>query len=375
MGANEKKWAHELEVLNQALSLARKKGGEARRNVDRLAGTRSSDRERPDIAIERGDGSVVGIEHFRVDMIVNADKKVRSAAKKYVTDLEGLRKSLLPELEKPRFSDEAIGRLGEALYAGMRLHSQSKPDDLLRSLDARLNGEGGHARKLGAYRDGLARDYPSSPSIELGYLIEMHADLAGLFLNEGGRTTSLPSGQVPLFDGLFDMLERASRDVDWIVIANYGSIEEAIVDSAVIRCGGGMFRTSCERQGLPRTVILDSGAVSGLADKGRDFTPEFERAGDDMTFMFEKAFLVSDLDEYFRRAKMLAARAVECDKSGVPFLASTGVQTIYEFVRDRFPRKRVGPISSGDVERVLRSIPPEESISRLEALWKPEGPQ
>ena len=370
MSTNEEKWAHELEVLDQALSLAREKGGEARRNVDRLAGTRSSDRERPDIAIERGDGSVVGFEHFRVDRLARRDKKVRSAAKEYERVIQGVREDLLPEMEKPHISDEAVGEFGKTFYGGMRLYAQFGPDDLLRSLDARLYGDSGHARKLCAYRDSLARDYPQSPSIELGYLIEMHADLTGMFLNEGEKTTRLSSGQVPLYDGLFDMLEQASQDVDWIVIANYGSIGERIESAAVIRCKGGMFRTSCKRQGLSRTAILDPGTISGLVDMGRDFTPEFDRAGDKITFKFERALRVHNPSHFFVLSKRLAAKAVECNGSGIPFLASTGVQMTYELIRDRFPRKSAGTVNARDVERALRSISQDERDARLEAYRK-----
>lgn len=354
-------------MLNQALSLAREKGGEARRNVDRLAGIRSSDRERPDISIERGDGSVIGLEHFRVDRLARRDKKVRSAAKEYERDLEKVRGSLLSEKEKPRFSDEAIDSFGRTVYEGMRLYTHSRPEDLLRSLDARLNGNSGHAQKLAAYRDNLARDYPHSPSIELGYLIEVHSDFPGMFLNEGRKVTRLSSGQVPLFDGFHDMLEQASRDVDWIVMASYGSISDRIADAAVIRCRDGMFRASCRRQGLSRTAILDPGSVTGLADMGRGFSPVFERADNDISFRLEKAFRIHDPDRYFKITKRLAAKAVSCDGSGVPFLSSTGVQMIYELIRDRFPRK-VGTIGIRDVERTLRHIPQDERCVRLEAF-------
>ena len=376
MGDNEKKWTHELEVLTQALSLAREKGGEARRNVDRLTGKYDSKRERPDIAIEKNDGSVIGLEHFRVDKLARKDKKVRSAAKEYEGDLERTRKNLLPEMQKPQPSDEAVGTFGEVIYRGMRLYMHSEPKDLLRSLNARLNGDSGHARKLTAYRDNIARDYPHSSSIELGYLIEMHADFVGMFLNEGGRVTRLSSGQVPLFDGLYDMLKQASHDVDWIVIASYGSISSSITDAAVIRCKDGMFRTSCKRQGLSRTAILDSGAVSGLDDMGKHFTPEFERSDDKIAFEIEKAFRVSNPNLYFERTKELAARAVECDNSGTPFLASTGVQMIFELVRDKLPRKCAGPISLGTIEKTLRSIPREELSVRLDSFgkrWSLEG--
>lgn len=376
MSSADDKWEHELEVLNQAFSYARLQGGEARRNVNRLSGKPNSKRESPDIVIEKDDGSVIGLEHFRIDKLVRNDKKVKSAAMEYENRLYKFREGLLPELEKSHLSDEAAGKFGEFVYNGIRLYAHSDPNDLVRSLHARLYGNNGHALKLGAYRDHLINDYPHAPSIEFGYLIEMHADFTGMFFNEKGRVTRLLPGQIPLFEKLFDMLESAARCVDWIVIANYSSIGESIVDAAVIRCKDGLFKKSCERQGFRRTFILDPGIASSLVDKGNHYTPEFERMGEEISYKIERAFRIPNSDQYFKCAKRLAAKAIACDFQKVPFLASTGVQTIYSLVRDRFPRYSVGKIKKSNTERALAHISDTELDARLddfERKWFAEG--
>lgn len=294
----------------------------------------------------------------------------------YENRLYKFREGLLPELEKSHLSDEAAGKFGEIVYNGIRLYAHSDPNDLVRSLHARLYENNGHALKLGAYRDHLVNDYPHAPSIEFGYLIEMHADFTGMFFNEKGRVTRLLPGQIPLFEKLFDMLESAARYVDWIVIANYSSIGGRIVDTAVIRCKDGLFKKSCERQSLHKTVILDPGIASSLVDKGSQYTPEFERIGDEISYKIEKAFRISDPYQYLKCVKRLAAKAVECDCLGVPFLASTGVQIIYSLVRDRFPRNCIREIKKSDIERVLAHIPGTELDARLddfERKWFAEG--
>lgn len=333
-------------------------------------------RESPDIVVEKDDGSVIGIEHFRIDKLVRNDKKVKSAAMEYENRLYKFREGLLPELEKSHLSDEAAGKFGELVYSGIRLYAHSDPNDLLRSLRARLYGNNGHALKLGAYRDHLVNDYPHVPSIEFGYLIKMHADFTGMFYNDKGRVTRLLPGQIPLFEKLFDMLKSAARCVDWIVIANYSSIGESIVDAAVIRCKDGLFKKSCERQGFRRTFILDPGIASSLVDKGNHYTPEFERIGEEISYKIERAFRIPNSDQYFKCAKRLAAKAIACDFQKVPFLASTGVQTIYSLVRDRFPRYSAGKIKKSDIERALAHISDTELDARLddfERKWFAEG--
>lgn len=370
MGEEDAKWNHELAVFHQALSCARARGGEARRNVDRLAGRCDHERESPDIVIERSDGSVVGLEHFRVDRLVRKDKKVRSAAKEYEVDLQRVRESLSPEVKKPCFSDEALGKFGKVAYEGMRLYARTGPNDLIRSLDARINGGSGHAQKLDAYRANLMSDYPHASSIELGYLIEVHADLTGMFLNKSGKVARVSPGQIPLFDELYDLLESASRRVDWIVIANYRSIGESMVDAFVFRCKDGLFGVSCKRQGLSRTVLLDPGIVSGIVDKGGGYAPEFERTGDEITYKVEKAFWIENPERYFKCVKGLAAKAVECNRLGIPFLTPIGVQMTYELVRGGLPQKGAGKLDERDVERALGRIPQDERDACLEAFEK-----
>lgn len=376
MSSVDDKWDHELEALNQAFSCARLRGGEACRNAKRLSGKSNSKRESPDIVIEKDDGSVIGLEHFRIDKLVRNDNKVKSAAMEYASYLYKFREGLLPELENTFLSDEVARKFGEFIYNGIRLYAHSDPNDLVRSLRARLYGNNGHALKLRVYRDHLVNDYPHAPSIEFGYLIEIHADFTGMFFNEKGRVTRLLPGQIPLFEKLFDMLESAARYVDWIVIANYSSIGKSIVDAAVIRCKDGLFKKSCERQGFRRAFILDPGIASSLVDKGNHYTPEFERIGEEISYKIERAFRIPNSDQYFKCAKRLAAKAIACDFQKVPFLASTGVQTIYSLVRDRFPRYSAGKIKKSDIERALAHISDTELDARLddfERKWFAEG--
>lgn len=79
--ANTNKKARERDVLEAALKLARKRGGECRRLADRLDGPvvdRTMD-ECPDIVLRcrnRSDNAcIVGVEHFRVDQLTEVNDK------------------------------------------------------------------------------------------------------------------------------------------------------------------------------------------------------------------------------------------------------------------------------------------------------------
>lgn len=123
---------------------------------------------------------------------------------------------------------------------------------------------------------------------------------------------------------------------------------------------------------MHKTVILDPGIASSLVDKGNQYTPEFEHIGDEISYNFR----ISDPHQYLKCVKRLAAKAVECDCLGVSFLVSTGVQIIYSFVRDRFPRNCIREIKKSDIERALAHIPGVELDALLDVFerkWFAEG--
>jgi hypothetical protein len=60
--SDDRKEANEYRVFEDALRLTRSKGGEARRNVDRLSGEVDSNSEKPELLIRTPGGRVIGIE-------------------------------------------------------------------------------------------------------------------------------------------------------------------------------------------------------------------------------------------------------------------------------------------------------------------------
>ena len=97
----------ELSLSQQALKVARAKGGEARRNVARLSGD-ARPFDRPDILITAEDGRrIVGLEHFRVDHHFGRGKKVESKSARFSSDAERFRKQHEDAARRGALAEEA----------------------------------------------------------------------------------------------------------------------------------------------------------------------------------------------------------------------------------------------------------------------------
>lgn len=75
---DKKKKQHEKTVLDDVFTYCRRAGGYRKKQVIKIAGEVYSGGERPDLIITRGNGSVIGLEHFRVDHHIKKDNKAQS---------------------------------------------------------------------------------------------------------------------------------------------------------------------------------------------------------------------------------------------------------------------------------------------------------
>lgn len=72
-------------------------------------------------------------------------------------------------------------------------------------------------------------------------------------MHDGTRVARLDSGQCPLYAEIYDLLFKASCEVDWILIGFYPCLTDHIANAAIIDCRNNMFKESCRRQRLKRT--------------------------------------------------------------------------------------------------------------------------
>ena len=59
-------------------------------------------------------------------------------------------------------------------------------------------------------------------------------------MHDGTRVARLVSGQCPLYAEIYDLLFKASCEVDWILIGFYPCLTDQIVNAAIIDCRNNM---------------------------------------------------------------------------------------------------------------------------------------
>lgn len=266
---------------------------------------------------------------------------------------------LVPRLKVDSVSSEEMASLA-ANYVSLAKYHQSCAccDDLTRSLDARLfGGKTGHASKLPKYRNHLTELSGDDGRIELGYLIEIHSDFQGLLMHDGTRVSSLVSGQCPLYAEIYDLLFKASCEVDWILIGSYPCLTDQIANAAIIDCRNNMFKESCRRQRLKRTEYLGLGKTEPFLKQSRAGETEIELCGDKVNITIENPAEGISPELLFGTAINDAARALNLDRSGETYTTTISVQLIYELVRMRSKKIR-GIVTIYDVMRLLAEIEP-----------------
>lgn len=208
--------AHEEQVFNDVLRLSMATGGYKKKAALKVSGSINASSECPDIVITRENGSIVGLEHFRIDHNIKHGRNAQSKSAEFTSVMKAEREKLMPRLKADDVSLEELAGIF-ANYVSLAKYHQSCAccDDLSRSLDARLfGGKTGHASKLPKYRNHLTELSGDDGRIELGYLIEIHSDFQGLFMHDGTRVARLVSGQCPLYAEIYDLLFKSSCEVD-----------------------------------------------------------------------------------------------------------------------------------------------------------------
>ena len=109
--------------------------------------------------------------------------------------------------------------------------------------------------KLEDYRENVAK-IDDARKLEMGFLIEVHSDFRGLYLNNNGKSCQLKQGECPLPSDLYEMLKETSVNIDWLLLGFYPSLSDTPVDAAVVNCRHGMFAESCKRQGVVKAEYL-----------------------------------------------------------------------------------------------------------------------
>lgn len=361
--------AHEERVFNDVIQLSLASGGYKKKAATKLRGILRSDEERPDLVIRRGNGSIIGLEHFRIDHHIKRGRSASSKSAELMANMKAQHERLKPALNR---SDEALDEMAEvvASFISKEVYQGHSAccDDLSRSLSIRLfDKRSGHALKLLDYRKNLIEQYGGDRNIELGYLIEVHSGFHSLFLHTGSKVVRLKSGHCPLFGDLFTLLKTASAEVDWILIGFYPCLTDQIVDAAVIDCRNDLFNESCRRQGLYSTTYLGLGKSEPYYIQKREGETTVKQDGDNYTILLENPAEFVDPITLFRNAISEAARVLNLEKARKPFTTTLSVQMINELVWMR-GSKVPGTVTEADIESLLLEVGLNELYSRLRAF-------
>lgn len=360
---------HEEQVFNDVLKLSMVSGGYKKKAALKVGGSINAGSECPDIVITRENGSIVGLEHFRIDHNIKHGRNAQSKSAELTSAMKADYEKLVPRLKVDSVSSEEMASLA-ANYVSLAKYHQSCAccDDLTRSLDARLfGGKTGHASKLPKYRNHLTELSGDDGRIELGYLIEIHSDFQGLFMHDGTRVARLVSGQCPLYAEIYDLLFKASCEVDWILIGFYPCLTDQIVNAAIIDCRNNMFKESCRRQRLKRTEYLGLGKTEPFLKQSRVGETEIELCGDKVNIKIENPAEGISPDLLFCTAINGAARALNLDRSGESYTTTISVQLIYELVRMRSKKIR-GIVTLYDVMLLLAEFEPAMLKEEIESF-------
>lgn len=370
------KKSHEMAVLDDVLSFCRARGGYRKKQADKLVGAIDSEHERPDLAIVHNDGLVIGLEHFRADHHVARGRKAESKAARFDGQLEKEREALsgvYDRNDEDRLLDEFACIIGNGIARYMKDRNDACCDDLAFSLSKRLfDKKNGHARKLPAYKSNLLSRCGDASKIEFGYLIEIHSDFRGLFLTDRRGTKRLRAGECPLFEGVYDPLALAAENVDWILLAFYPSIGSGLVDAGIIDCRNGMFKESCARQGLSRTMYLGLGKDEPSRKQTKPGSAAIEMVDDRYEISIETDVEEFDLKHLWNKTITDTALALNLRKREEPFMATISVQMLYETLLVESKRTR-DEITRQTVLAALGKMSYSEAMARMEAFGERYG--
>lgn len=366
-GKTRDKGAHEAKVLEDVMSLCLSSGGQRAKAARKIEGDADSSAESPDIrvSIAKWD-AIVGIEHFRIDQNIEGGKKAKSKDLKTLSLMNKRRLEVLKMDDGPDRDAAMFDLFGKAAANYMQHSIDAEPEDLARSLEARLYGTGsGHAYKLDTYRQNLSSTRASK--VEIGFLIEIHSDFSEYFINDERGTRKVKKGQAVLPPEAFDLLKRVSKDVDWLLLGFYPNVAGEIVDARIIDCREGRFSASCRKQRLTEVEVL---RIKDVHKRRIEYDHYSLKEGSDEA---EISFY-GDYDSipplYLkRRFFSKTAEALNLARCRKPFAAIAPIQAGYETFRFAAKKYR-GEFSANTVQHLLQGMHPGEAFRRYADFGK-----
>lgn len=329
---DEKKQQNELACFESAVSLAQQRGGKTLEILNYLNGTPvpRARADKPDLVrvCTRGKKNprnvLVGIEHFRVDQRSHQKKDGRISQGAQITThaLEAYKKGH-EEMEQAGEASEQsrISLLNEVTKLAQE-NIRNPFSSLLEDFAFHLNR---HLLKAAVYRENLQNIAGEMP-IELAFLIEIHAYLPPLFLNEGKNITMNPSGRFVMFQELANELAKtSSKTVNYFILVFNGSGATQFTDVLAFRSGN--IKSHLRQQGLSVYRYAGSDILGESAYQALRVRWEESLSGD--------YHVITDFSGVNRKESMRSfchalQDALAFKKRGIPFAATSEVQSFLD---------------------------------------------
>lgn len=299
--------------------------------------------------------------------------KRQSKAAKLSSDVERLQKQVKRYSQTSGLSEDAMLELGTIFSKSNQLISNACVDDISESLRTRLFGGGqrGHYQKLVQYRKRIA-DSCGTASVGIGFLVEFHTALQGWIWNDGFLASDIGLGIFPLSKEVYGLLERASKGVDWLVLAFCPPYGRKVVDSAIVDCRNGKFRLSMERQDQMGLEYLGLGKETPHGRQARRGTVELRTTGNEIQYSIENTSEPIDAMELFTSSIDYAAKAINLKRARKSFVSSIPVQLVCYLTED-YLKVNGGPVDSLCVRNTLLALPNSTVEIRSKAFAKRWG--
>lgn len=240
----------ERECLDQVIKIGFKQRGQTKRIIKRISGKdfERDYEERPDFVKycppnNKGEkGTLIGIEHFRVDHFVlkKQDGKVASTGATILPNIYKTYTKWRDEvLESNTIPKGAIESIMDNVVQQLKLKSEATYKNFIASFQYSLCK---HTDCIDTYCENLEKMSKGKYKIEIGFLIEIHSDFSNLFIDDKKGTRRKTNGHMPMFADVVRILEEKfdNRKVDFIVfcigdVSYYKEIEIIAVNTKDIR--------------------------------------------------------------------------------------------------------------------------------------------
>lgn len=352
----------ELLCLERVIEEKKFLHGESKEIIDRISGKefKREDAERPDFVryfpaiSEHEKGTMIGIEHFRVDRLSSQKNngKVESTGIKTEKETHKIFEQWHEEVTASKVVPEgAVSAISNLIASQMQRQEKSSYNTFYKSFEYSLNK---HLENVDIYRTNLLKLSEEKYNIEFALLIEIHSEFMNLFLNNQRGTYREKSNFTPIFEEMVHLMEERidCSKVDYIILCMGGTL---YTDKLKVIA----MRTTDIRKRLKKQNV-DIYEYAGEDLFYTDFTATQRNVEDKPGYKIEDdriSFIIEHTDEELDEEVMLDAmfyslmKALEYRRQGKNFVTTYGTQMMLEVLGNyvtgwQKDKQRVRPILS-----------------------------